>query len=44
MIEKPLADSAEHALALVELAKRVNRVLMVDHTLSTQVLCARCAN
>lgn len=32
MIEKPLADSAEHALALVELAKRVNRVLMVDHT------------
>lgn len=32
MIEKPLADSAEHALALVELAKSVNRVLMVDHT------------
>src|SRR5256885_2279423 len=32
MIEKPLADSAEHALALVELAKRVKRVLMVDHT------------
>ena len=32
MIEKPLADSAEHALALVELARRVNRVLMVDHT------------
>lgn len=32
MIEKPLADSAEHALELVELAKRVDRVLMVDHT------------
>ena len=32
MIEKPLADSAEHALALVELARRVHRILMVDHT------------
>ena len=32
MIEKPLADSAENALALVDLARRVNRVLMVDHT------------
>jgi len=32
MIEKPLADSAEHALALVELARRVHCILMVDHT------------
>jgi predicted dehydrogenase len=32
MIEKPLADSAEHALTLVDLAKRASRVLMVDHT------------
>jgi predicted dehydrogenase len=32
MIEKPLADSAENALALVELSRRVNRILMVDHT------------
>lgn len=32
MIEKPIADSAEHALALIDLARRVNRVLMVDHT------------
>jgi predicted dehydrogenase len=32
MIEKPLADSSEHALELVELARRLNRVLMVDHT------------
>ena len=32
MIEKPLADSAENALGLVELARRVNRILMVDHT------------
>jgi len=32
MIEKPLADSSEHALGLVDLARRVNRVLMVDHT------------
>ena len=32
MIEKPLADSAENALALVELAKMYDRILMVDHT------------
>jgi len=32
MIEKPLADSSEHALDLVETAERVGRVLMVDHT------------
>jgi predicted dehydrogenase len=32
MIEKPLADSSEHALDLVETAARMNRVLMVDHT------------
>jgi len=32
MIEKPLADSSENALALVELARRVKRILMVDHT------------
>jgi len=32
MIEKPLADSPENALALVELARRVQRILMVDHT------------
>jgi len=32
MIEKPLADSAEHALELVELARQANRILMVDHT------------
>lgn len=32
MIEKPLADSSEHALDLVETAARVGRVLMVDHT------------
>jgi predicted dehydrogenase len=32
MIEKPLADSSEHALELVELARQANRILMVDHT------------
>ncbi len=32
MIEKPLADSADNALALVELAKKYDRILMVDHT------------
>jgi len=32
MIEKPLTDSAESALVLVELARNVNRILMVDHT------------
>lgn len=32
MIEKPIADSSEHALDLVETAERVGRVLMVDHT------------
>lgn len=32
MIEKPLADSAENALELVELAKKHDRILMVDHT------------
>jgi predicted dehydrogenase len=32
MIEKPLADSSERALDLVETAERVGRILMVDHT------------
>ena len=32
MIEKPLADSAEHSLDLIERAKAANRILMVDHT------------
>lgn len=32
MIEKPLADSSEHALDLVERAERHGRILMVDHT------------
>src|SRR5882724_2282523 len=32
MIEKPLADSTEHSLDLIERAKAANRVLMVDHT------------
>jgi predicted dehydrogenase len=32
MVEKPLADSSQHALDLVETAARVRRVLMVDHT------------
>jgi len=32
MIEKPIADSSDHALTLVGLARSVNRVLMVDHT------------
>lgn len=32
MIEKPMADSPEHALELVELARQAGRVLMVDHT------------
>jgi predicted dehydrogenase len=32
MIEKPLADSSEHALDLIETANQMRRVLMVDHT------------
>ena len=32
MIEKPIADSCEHALDLLERATRAHRVLMVDHT------------
>jgi len=32
MIEKPIADSSEHALDLIERAARRQRVLMVDHT------------
>jgi predicted dehydrogenase len=32
MIEKPLADSSENALDLVETAERLGRILMVDHT------------
>ena len=32
MIEKPIADSSEHALDLIERAARNRRVLMVDHT------------
>lgn len=32
MIEKPIADSSEHAMDLIERAARNHRVLMVDHT------------
>jgi predicted dehydrogenase len=32
MIEKPIADSSEHAMDLIERAERNRRVLMVDHT------------
>ena len=32
MIEKPIADSSEHAMDLIERAARHRRVLMVDHT------------
>jgi predicted dehydrogenase len=32
MVEKPLASTVQEALALVELAAKLNRVLMVDHT------------
>lgn len=32
MIEKPIADTSEHALDLIERADRHGRVLMVDHT------------
>src|SRR5438270_2094270 len=32
MIEKPIADSSEHAMDLIERAARARRVLMVDHT------------
>ena len=32
MIEKPIADSSEHAMDLIERAARSHRVLMVDHT------------
>lgn len=32
LVEKPLADSVEHAEALVEIASNNNRLLMVDHT------------
>ena len=32
MIEKPLTDSSEHALDLIERAKAAQLVLMVDHT------------
>ncbi len=32
LIEKPLADSTEHALDLIERAAKHRRVLMVDHT------------
>src|ERR1041384_5796367 len=32
MIEKPIADSSEHALDLVETAERLGLILMVDHT------------
>ena len=32
LLEKPLADSSEHALDLIERAKAAGRVLMVDHT------------
>lgn len=32
LVEKPLADSIEHAEALVDLAERCGRILMVDHT------------
>lgn len=32
LLEKPMADTKEHALELIELASSRNRVLMVDHT------------
>ena len=32
LVEKPLATNTEHALDLIELAERKNRILMVDHT------------
>jgi predicted dehydrogenase len=32
LVEKPLADAVEHAEALVEIAARQDRILMVDHT------------
>ena len=32
MIEKPIADSSEHSLDLLERATKAHRVLMVDHT------------
>ena len=32
MIEKPVADSSDHAMDLIERAARARRVLMVDHT------------
>lgn len=32
LVEKPLAASSEHAQQMIELASRLNRVLLVDHT------------
>jgi predicted dehydrogenase len=32
LVEKPIADSSEHALDLLERATKAHRVLMVDHT------------
>ena len=32
LVEKPMTDSVQSALELLELSEKVNRVLMVDHT------------
>jgi len=32
LIEKPLADSVKHSLALIKLSKKRKKILMVDHT------------
>lgn len=32
LLEKPMTDSVAHALELIELAQKFNKVLMVDHT------------
>ncbi|MEZ4799686.1 MAG: Gfo/Idh/MocA family oxidoreductase [Flavobacteriales bacterium] len=32
LLEKPMTDTVDHALALIELAAKQNKVLMVDHT------------
>ncbi len=32
LLEKPMTDTVEHALKLIELSQKYNKVLMVDHT------------
>lgn len=32
LLEKPMTDTVDHALTLIELASQFNKVLMVDHT------------